>query len=392
MEEVKIGIVGMGGRGRGWISTCGLTPNCRVTALCDVTRPLVEQGLERADDPDVRAFYDYDEMLAEGDIDAVAVIVEPKGLADLTIRALEAGKHTICEVPLCYSMEDLWRMILAVERTGLKFQLAEQVAWAPFVFAWRDMVANGELGKILFAEGQYFHGMPEHILYQDSETGRKMGREEARNNPKAVRSRYCNLGDPIMYHTHDLSPLLRALDDRVETVFCMGTRRGSYSHEEVDGSDLQVALMHTEKDTVIRLAAGFSFPTPKPAHWYHLVGTGGTVETARVGASCLGQPGKRWLADHFMATREPAEWSYTEWQPAPPEAAATGHGGTDFYPLTDFISSIIADTEPFNNIYRAAEVQGPGILAAVSAQSGQPIQVPEFRPNESRPAGSSPPE
>ncbi len=391
MKEVKIGIIGMGGRGRGWIRTISLVPHCRLTAVCDRVGPLVEQGLARADDPDVRGFQDYDEMLAEADIDAVAVIAEPKALAGLSIRALEAGKHAISEVPLCYEMDDLWRLIVTVERTGLKFQLAEQVAWSPWVFAWRDMVERGELGKVLLAEGQYLHGMPDHVMWVDSETGRRMGSEEAKTCPTAIRSRYCNLGTPIKYHTHDLSPLLRVLDDRVERVFCMGTRRSdSYYYDHLSGSDLQVALMHTEKDTVIRLVCGFSFPTAQPAHWYHLVGTGGDIETARSGTSAGSDPGAWWLADRYMRTRMPVAWDNTAFQPAPAAAVASGHGGLDYYPIEDFVNCIINDTEPFNNIYRGAEVQGPGILADMSADTGEQMKVPEFRPNEQRKAGQMP--
>jgi len=391
MDEVKIGIVGMGGRGRGWINTLKLVPYCRLTAVCDRIGPLVEQGLERAEDPDVRGFRDYDEMLAEADMDAVAVIAEPEALAELSVRALEAGKHAIAEVPMCYEMDDVWRLVTTVERTGLKFELAEQVAWSPWVFAWRDMIERGELGKVLLAEGQYLHGMPDYVLWVDSETGRKMGSEEAKGNPKAVRSRYCNLGSPIKYHTHDLSPLLRVLDDRVKRVFCMGTRReASYYHEFLSGSDLQVALMHTEKDTVIRLVCGFNFPTAQPAHWYHLVGTGGDMETARTGTGARDDPGAWWLAGRYMQTRVPVMWGHTAFQPVPAAALASGHGGLDYYPAEDFVNCIINDTEPFNNIYRAAEVQAPGILAGASAETGEQIEVPDFRPNETRKAGELP--
>ena len=391
MTEVKIGIVGLSSRGRhAWLRTCALVPHCRVTAVCDRLQPLVDQAIADVGPDTVAGFTDYDSMLNDADIDAVAVVTEPRSMADLCLRALDAGKHVIVEVPLCYSMDDIWKLVLAVERTGLKFQLAEQVAWSPFVFAWRDMVANGQLGKVLMAEGQYLHGIPASLHYTDATTGERMGPERADDNPNAVRSRFWNLGDPIMYHTHDLSPLMRILDDRIKRVFCFGTRKGGYHFEQMSGSDLQMALMHTEKDTVIRLAAGFNFPTACPRHWYHLVGTLGDIETARSGASAWSAPGAVWRADQYATTKMPMEWSYTEYQPAPEGAAATGHGGLDFYPIEDFVRCIIDDREPFNNVYRAAEVQAPAYSPPSQPRPANPSMCPSSGPQMSARPGRSP--
>ena len=83
----------------------------------------------------------------------------------------------------------------------------------------------------------------------------------------------------ILYCTHSLAPLLHVLDDRVVRVTCMATRRPSYYLEEEVGAqvplpDIQVALMHTAKDTILRMAVGFvsPMPGPEPHHYYHLLG------------------------------------------------------------------------------------------------------------------------
>ena len=250
---------------------------CRVTALCDRVEALVGQAYREAGDPDIACYTDYEEMLAKADIDAVAIVTAPHDQPDLICRAMEAGKHATCEVSLTYNMEDLWRVVVAVERSGLKFQMAEQVMYHAFVNAWRKLVVEGKLGHVIFAEGQYLHGMTPDRFWVDSETGERIHLDEAANHPRAVKSRMWNwYPHPILYMATDLGPILSVLEDRVTRVTCMGTRPHSYYYEGIPASDIQVALMHTEKDTIIRMAAGFTYATtPRDHHWWHLRGPQG---------------------------------------------------------------------------------------------------------------------
>ena len=63
------------------------------------------------------------------------------------------------------------------------------------------------------------------------------------------------------------------------------------------------------------------------------------------------------------------------------EQAVTGHGGADYRPVDTFIDAILKDTSPLLDVYLAAELTAPAILAAESArQGGVLIDVPRFRP------------
>ena len=282
-KPVRIGIVGLGPRGRlSWMKNLLRIETCRVTALCDRVDALVGQAYREAGDPDIACFTDYGEMLEKADVDAVAIVTAPHDQPDLICRAMEAGKHAACEVSLTYDMDDLWRVVVAVERSGLKFQMAEQVMYHPFVKAWRRLVREGELGHVIFAQGQYLHGMTPDRFWVDSETGERIDLDAAADHPRAAKSRMWNwFPHPILYMATDLGPILTVLDDRVTRVTCMGTRTQSYYYEGIPASDIEVALMHTEKDTIVRMAVGFTYATPRDHHWWHLEGTKGKVETAR---------------------------------------------------------------------------------------------------------------
>src|SRR5262249_45757228 len=157
--------------------------------------------------------------------------------------------------------------------------------------------------------------------------------EEAAANPNARKTRMWNIRHPIWYSPHSLGPLLRVLDDRVVKVTAMATRRPSYYLEQVPLPDMEVALMHTAGDTIIRLAAGLIAPSPRPFLWWHLTGTEGQVETSKrgLGGEGLGNAGALlWLADHQMRTPAEVTWGFTDYparrRPRPRDVPAARSG------------------------------------------------------------------
>ena len=254
MKEVRIGFIGTGPRGLAHINTCRPIRGLRIAALCDRYETLVNQAAAKLGEPDVAVYTDHAKMLREADIDAVYIVVEPHNFPDLVIESLEAGKHVLSEVPMAYTLEDIWRIVLTVERAGLKYMLGEQVRYMPFLEKWKEFVESGTLGKIVYAEGQYLHGLGKDRFFLDPATGARLSIEDAQRHPNPRKSRFWDMKHPILYLPHELSPLLRVLDDRVVSVSCMGTNPGqSYVYDFLPLPDFETALMHTAKDTILRL-------------------------------------------------------------------------------------------------------------------------------------------
>ena len=387
MERIRLAVAGMGHRGLGLTKGHQKLRTCKVVAICDQIKPLVEKAHRELGDPDIKQYTDFSEMLERKDIDAVAVYTFPTTQMDLVCEALEAGKHACCEVPLTYSIEDCWKVILTVEKTGLKFQLQEQTRYWPFILAWKKMVEKGTLGKIVFAEGQYIGFYDFVYNFWDPKTGEFPGFEYVQKHPGELAKTWREeMRHPIYYLPHELSPLLHILDDRVVTVSAMGTRKKSYATPEIGKADIEVALMQTEKDTVMRLAAGFNIPRGVPHHWYHLLGTKGTVETKR---SDLDED-MMWLSDSFMEAPAKVNWGWKH-SSIPKEALESGHSGADYYPMANFIESIVEDTTPPLDMYKAVETAAPAILAAQSIDQGNRcLEVPDFRPGKNRVKGQEP--
>ena len=387
MDEIRLAIVGLGPRGaRSWIPLLQRIGGYRISAICDPIAALHERALSRLENPgEVKVYTRYEDVLEDEKVDAIGLTVRCEEQGALAAQGLEAGKHVNMEVPGAHRLEDCWRIVAAQERTGRVYQLAEQVRYAGYIEAWRRMVAEGELGKITYCEGQYFHYYASK-MFRDPETGASYGPEALASHPEAKPGWVYSM-PPIHYLPHDLGPMLKVLDDRVVEVVGMSTGSPSDAHPELAAPDMQVALMKTEKGTVMRMAASFSQPHPRrEQHWQQVIGTLGSVEWRRSGRD---KP-KLWLENRQMFDKAEVDWRY-ERADAPPEARGSGHSDMDYYVHAAFRDAVRGIKPLDYDVYKAMDTTAPAILAAESiARNGEKLRVPSFRPNGTRAAGEMP--
>ena len=389
MEEIRIGICGLGGRGLKWLRLLDRIDGYRVTAICDRIEALHERALSVLAEPgQVRTYSRYEDLLADDDVDAIGLTVRCARQGAMAAEALEAGKHISSEVPAAHTIEDCWRIVLAAERGDRVYHLAEQTRFWGFVDAWADLVRSGRLGRVTYCEGQYLGYYVMGQYFQDPKSGRFFSIPELASHPEAEPT-YLHTMPSIHYLPHELSPMLKVLDDRVVEVTAMGTASPSYAHPEIHQPDIQVALMKTEKDAVLRMLTGFTQPVPqRDHHWWQIIATRGCVEWRR---SDRDMP-KMWLADEQMHGAAEVDWR-PQRTDAPPEARGSGHGDSDYYTHAAFRDALLDGKDTGFDVYHAIETAAPAILAADSIDQGsQPLRVPDFRPGPDRPAGQAPKE
>ena len=387
MDEIRIAVVGLGSRGVfGWIPLLQRLEGYRIAAICDPIKALHERALSQLEDPgEVEVYTRYEDVLADPEVDAIGLTVRCEEQGGLAAQGLEAGKHVNSEVPAAHSLEDCWRIVASQERSGRVYQLAEQVRYAGYIEAWRELVAEGQLGDITYCEGQYFHYYVEKS-FQDLRTGAFCGPGEGAANPEA-RPAWMYHMPPIHYLPHDLGPMLKVLDDRVVEVVGMSSESPSGAHPELASPDMQVALMKTEKGAVVRMAASFSQPHPhRECHWQQVIGTRGSVEWRRSARD----KAKLWLADPPMDDKTDMDWSY-EREDAPDAARGSGHSDMDYYVHAAFRDAVFGIESLEYDVYKAMDTTAPAILAATSiARDSAKLQMPSFRPSAKRPAGQMP--
>ena len=389
-NPIRLGVAGLGHRAVGNVLPKAMAyDDYRLAAVCEVREELLETvraDLRSRHGLDVPGYTDFDRMIAGEELDAVAVVIDPDKQVPLACRAMEAGLHVMMEVPTAYTIEDCWRLVTAVERTGRVFLLMEQSRYAGRVQAWRQIVQTGVIGKPVFVEGEYFGHKPD-AYFQDAR-GRFYTPEQAARRPEA-RPAWRQLVPTITYLPHELSPLLYVIDDRVARVVGMSTRSPSYNYPNLNKADIQAALMHTEKDVVMRMAVGHStaaFDRGGTNHWHHIKGTVGVLETRRAPY----ESDKLWVDGWHLEAPLAVPWSHKRTD-APPEAAGSGHGDMDYYTFAYFADAVLRGEPIEFDVYRAVETAAPAILAARSIEEGNvPLDVPDFRPGPHRKPGEPP--
>ncbi len=159
MSIVRIGIIGLG-IGRGHLARYRKDDRCEVVALCDMD----EQRLHAvADEHDIEGrFTDAAEMFRDGGVDAVSIAVPNCFHAPLTIQALEAGIHVLCEKPMAMTVADAQSMQAAADKAGKNLMINLSYRFSDMSLALKRQVDAGVVGNIYFGRTVWHRrrGMP----------------------------------------------------------------------------------------------------------------------------------------------------------------------------------------------------------------------------------------
>lgn len=148
MKKLGFGIIGCGVIGKVHSNVISGLDNAKLVGVFSL--PL-DQAEEFAGEYDgCKCYKTLDEMLADPEIDAVAICT-PSGLHyDATIAAAKAKKHVICEKPVDIHLEKAKKMISTCEENGVIFSVILQHRFDPSVMALKKAVDEGHFGKLLW--------------------------------------------------------------------------------------------------------------------------------------------------------------------------------------------------------------------------------------------------
>ena len=153
MKKLKSGIVGLGFIGPVHIEALRRGGLADVVAIADVNVSLAQQVAERYQIPKV--YDDYKKLLEDPEIDIVHICAPNYLHFDIAKKALECGKHVICEKPLVPSKEKAYELVrIAAEKKRVAV-VSFNLRYYPMVQQARSMVQRGEIGKIYAYHGSY---------------------------------------------------------------------------------------------------------------------------------------------------------------------------------------------------------------------------------------------
>lgn len=153
MDKHNVGIVGLGWPGERHaegVQGCGLG---HLYAACDLSE---ERRLKFAAkySPE-KIFSNYDEMLSDAGLEAVIVSLPNSLHYPATLKALEAGKHILCEKPPTLNAEQMRHLHTEAENRGLVYFFGRQMRFSGAIQAARKAVGERRLGEIYFAETKW---------------------------------------------------------------------------------------------------------------------------------------------------------------------------------------------------------------------------------------------
>ena len=172
MRKVKVGIIGVGGIANGkHMPSLAKLDNVEMVAFCDIIKERAVEGAKKYGVSNAKVFTDYRELLAEKDIEVVHVLTPNDSHAKISIAALEAGKHVMCEKPMAKTAAEARAMVEAHKRTGKKLTVGYQSRSMPESLYLKKMCDNGELGDIYFAKAIALRrrGVPTWGVFLDKE-------------------------------------------------------------------------------------------------------------------------------------------------------------------------------------------------------------------------------
>ena len=366
----RIAIAGLG-FGAEFIPIYQRHPQAELVAICQRTKAKLDAvgdafGIKKR-------YADYETLLQDPDVDVIHINTPIPDHARQSIRALEAGKHVACTVPMATSADDCRKIVELSEKTGLKYMMMETVVYSREFLFMQDMHRRGELGRLQFIQASHQQDMDGWPNYWPGLP-------------------------PMHYATHCVGPCLALAQADAEAVSCLGSGRirdelvkhyGSpYAIESAQirlrGSDVAARVYRSLFDVARQYRESIDvYGSKKTVEWPLVEHEPLIVHTAKKPeaeipervrcpdfAHLLPEPIRMFTTKGVYDIGENQHLSFTQ---------GSGHGGSHPHLVHEFLSALAAGRDPFPNARQSANWTCVGILAHESAQQGGAWQkLPDY--------------
>jgi predicted dehydrogenase len=366
--KVKMAMVGLG-FGSEFISIYQAHPDADVVAICRRN----EAELNKAGDQFGidRRYTDFDAVLADPEVECVHINSPIADHAWMSLKALDAGKHVMCTVPMATTIEECQQICDKVKETGLKYMMAETVVYSREFLFIKDIYEKGELGKIQHLAASHPQDMEGWPSYWEEMI-------------------------PMHYATHVVSPCLGLTNALAESVSCFGSgtvreeiakKSGSpfavqSCHIKLKDSDITAHIWRFLHDVARQYRESFDvYGTKRSFEWTLIENEPHVLHTAKKPEHEI--PEKIEIPDFAHLLPEPIQ-RFT--LPAEIHDAdhlsfvqGGGHGGSHPHMVHEFVSAVKEDRDPWPNAPTAANWTCTGLCAHESAmKGGELVRLPDF--------------
>ena len=287
LEVVRVGFIGVGQRGSGFIKHYCHLEGVEIKAICDTHEEVLDRSIDYVVNKGFAkparytgSDFAYREMLARQDIDIVIIATPWKWHTPMSVETMESGKHAFVEVPAATTLEECWQLVNTAERTQKNCMMMENVNYGREELMVLNMVRQGLFGDVLHGEAAYIHD----LRWQMKEVEHKTG---------SWRTYWHTKRDGNLYPTHGLGPVSQYMNinrgdrfDFVTSTSSPALGRAEYAKEEFPENHERNSLKFTAGDmntSMIKTVNGRSImvqhdtTSPRPYSRHNLIqGTNGT--------------------------------------------------------------------------------------------------------------------
>src|ERR1039457_4267273 len=385
-DTVRLGVIGIGGRGNSLIENFSAIPQVRVTAICDTVKDKVtkqQAKLERAGKQPPALYHSsdhaFEELVQRDDIDLVVISTPWNWHTPMALAAMKQGKHVAVEVPAARTIAECWDLVNPSENTRRHCIQLENCCYGYNELLVLNMVRAGLFGELTHGACAYNHDL-RSILFSDEGEGLWRRFEHLNRNGN-------------LYPTHGLGPVAHYMDinrgDRFDYLVSMSSLVASlpaYRKEHLAPDDprqkevyregdLNSSLIRTVKGRVITLEHNTS--SPQPYDRINLIaGTKGIFRDYPPRIYLDGAKSEEF--GPIDPYKEKFEHKY--WKESGELARKLGgHGGMDFVMDWRLVQAVREGRAPDIDVYDAAAWSAPGPLSEQSVAAGSaPMKFPDF--------------
>lgn len=388
-EKVRVGFVGIGGRGRGDLGNLLKTGGVEVRAVCDIVESKAvraQQMVAEAGQPQPEAYtrgdHDYKRLCQRDDLDLVFTATPWEWHTPICVEAMKAGKHAASEVPIAVTLDECWQLVETAEQTGRHCIQMENCNYDRVELMVLNMVRQNLLGGLLHARCGYLHDL-------------RAGRFRTREDRELWRLQHALRRNGDLYPTHGLGPVAQCLNinrgNQFDHMLAMASKSQSlhdYAVAEFGPESPQAQLDIALGDVVsslIRTRAGQTIlvthdtNTPRPySRDYLIQGTKGLIRKYPEPRIYLDgkSPQHEWedLIANYAAQYEHPLWSALE-----ERAKGSGHGGMDFVQAYRLIHCLRTGEPLDTDVYDGAALCAvPELSERSIASKSRTVDFPDF--------------
>lgn len=367
-KKISVGIVGLG-FGKEFIQIYQNHPNVDQVAICARTPETLKKVGDEFHIDETLRFRDFDDMIACELLDAIHIVTPIHDHAPQSLKALNAGKHVACTVPMATTIEDCQALVEASQRNHKYYMMMETSVYTREYLYIQELVRTGKLGHIQFVRGSHMQNMglegwPEYWLGLP----------------------------PFHYGTHAIAPLSFILDKDIDSVVCHGSGRvqpmlaGKYGSPfavetctmTFADSDVRGETTRSLYDTVRQYRESFDIYGDKMAYeWDQIEDEGACLFEGGESARRIQVPDMPEdlpeSIQRFTSREQITDVNHVSF------IQGAGHGGSHPHLVHEFISAIVEDRQPTMDAVRSANITCAGICAHDSAmKDGERIFLPKF--------------